>query len=434
MLRFLHTRCAAARHRLGALAALVLVLTAVALPAAGQQQPSPQRIVAVVNDESITAYDVEQRVKLIIGPNQPPPPDQMRRLTTQVLRGMIDERLQLQEAKRLGISVEPEEIADAVARIEQQNKIPPGHLKDALKAQGLSYDSFEEQARAAIVWPKVVRRRAARLVVVNEDEIDDALARIKENADKPSHLVSQIFLSVDSPQDEAEVRANAERLYGQLGNGTPFTTLASQFSQDSSAASGGDIGWVQPGQLPPEVDQALAKMPVGSVSQPIRAAEGYYIVALRDRREPRVTAQDDLKVSLNQVFLPIAPGAGADERDSQMELAKTISETVNGCDDMDKLAKEMESPESGSMGTIRTGDLSADMRKVVANLEVGQASQPFPVDGGVRILMVCERESPVANLPSRQEVQRLLAEQKMELQSRRFLRDLRQSAFVDIRA
>jgi peptidyl-prolyl cis-trans isomerase SurA len=425
-------RATAALRRCRLLLVLVLPLAAGALPAAGQQ--TNQRIVAVVNDESITAYDVAQRVKLVIGPNQQPSPDQMRRLTTQVLRTMIDERLQLQEARRLGISADPDELAAAIAGIERQNNIPAGHLKEALEAQGLSYASFEQQARAAITWPKVVRRRAARLVMVNEDEIDEALERIRENADKPSHLVSQIFLSVDSPQDEAEVRANVERLYAQLGAGAPFTTLARQFSQDSSASSGGDIGWVQPGQLPPEIDQVLEKMPVGAVSQPIRAADGYYIVALRERREPRITSPGDLKVSLDQVFLPIAADAGAEERTGQMELAKTISETVNGCDDMDKLAKEMESPQSGSMGTLRTGDLAPDMRKVVAGLEVGQPSQPFLVDGGVRILMVCERESPVANLPSRQEVQRLLSEQKMELQSRRFLRDLRQSAFVDIRA
>jgi len=86
------------------------------------------------------------------------------------------------------------------------------------------------------------------------------------------------------------------------------------------------------------------------------------------------------------------------------------------------------------MGTFRVGELAGDLRKIVSNLEIGKPSQPFPVDGGLRVVMVCEREEPIANLPSRQDIQRMLAEQKMELQSRRFLRDLRQSAFVDIRA
>ena len=420
------------RLLLGAGTAFACLAAAWVAPAQAQQ--GSQRIVAVINDESITAFDVEQRVRLTLGPDQRPTPDQMRRLTTQVLRSMIDERLQLQEAKRLGIEVFPEELEEAIARVERQNNIPPGRLIETFKAEGLSFASFQEQTKAAIVWPKVVRRRAARLTTVAEDEIDDALARIKENADKPTNLVSQIFLSVDSPQDEAEVRGNIERLYEQLAAGAPFPALAQQFSQDSTAATGGDLGWVEAGQMPPEVEETLSKMPVGAVSQPIRSAEGYHIVALRQRREPRMTAPQDIRVALNQIFLPLAAGAPPAVAASQRELAQTIAETVNGCADMNAVAKEMAAQDSGAMGSFRMGELSADLRKVVSGLAVGQPSQPFPVEGGLRVVMVCERDEPVANLPSRQEIQRQLGEQKMELQSRRFLRDLRQSAFVDIRA
>ena len=410
-----------------------LALASLAMPAQAQQ--GAQRIVAVVNDESITAYDVEQRIKLTLGPGeQRPNPELMRRLATQVLRNMIDERLQMQEAKRLGISVLPEEISDAVGRIERQNNLAPGTLPDTFKAEGLNFNSFEDQAKAAISWPKVVRRRAARLIVVADDEIDEALDRIKENADKPTNLVSQIFLPVDSPQDETEVRANIQRLYEQLTSGTPFPTLAQQYSQDSAAGSGGDLGWVQGGQLAQEVEEALAVMPVGAVSQPIRSAEGYHLVALRQRRAPRITSTDDITVSLTQIFLPVAASARADEVASQRELAQTIAETVNGCADMDAVAKEMASRDSGAMGSFRMGDLAADMRKTVGSLKIGQPSPPFPVEGGLRVVMVCEREEPASNLPNRQEVQRMLSEQKMELQSRRFLRDLRQSAFIDVRA
>lgn len=407
-------------------------------PAAAQQ--NALRIVAVVNDEVISAYDLEQRLRLVIGTaGAPNSPEQMRRLSAQVLRSMIDERLQLQEAKRLGITVSNEEIAEAIGRIERQNNLKPGSLPDVLKAEGLSYASLEAQARAALAWPKVVRRRAARLAVVSEDEVDEALARFRENADKPSHLVSQIFLAVDSPQDEGEVQANINRIAEQLRGGAPFTALAQQFSQDASAREGGNMGWVQVGQLPQELENVLVTMPVGSVSRPIRTAQGYHIVALRERREPRgAAAQADTSVALYQIFLPLADGAGGEDVASQKALAQTIAESVDGCADMDKAAKELASPLSGPMGTVRVGDLAADMRKIVTTLKVGEASAPIPVDGGLRVLMVCERDAPAAaadaNLPSRLEIQRMIGEQKMELQSRRFLRDLRQTAFIDIRA
>lgn len=419
--------------RLIAATLAVLLLTAETFPSAAQDAI---RIVAVVNDEMISGFDLDQRIRLITGGgNLPNSAEQRKRLATQVLRSMIDERLQLQEAKRLNIKVEPKELEEAYARIEQQNNVPPGQLAERLKSEGMNIESLEAQVEAALVWTKVVRRRGARFAIVSDDEIDETLARIKENANKPSHLISQIFLPVDSPQDEAQVLNNAQRLLEELRQGAAFPSLASQFSQDSSARDGGNMGWVQVGQMPPEVDNVLMQMPVGAVSTPIRSAEGYHIVALRDRREPMAAASDDdVQVSLQQILVPIPASARPEEAASQRALAQTLTETINGCEDMDKAAREMGSQASGGTGLLRVGEMAPELRKSVLDLKVGQPSKPLPTEGGVRILMVCERKDPPSNLPSRQDVQRMLTEQKMEMQARRFLRDLRQTAFVDIRA
>lgn len=420
------------------LSRLTIAILAVFL-IAGPTRPSAAqdaiRIVAVVNDELISGYDLDQRVRLVTGGKLPNSAEQRKRLAAQVLRSMIDERLQLQEARRLNIKVDRKEIDEALARIEKQNNIPPGQLPEQLKREGLSIESLETQIEAAIAWAQVVRRRSARLAMVSDDEIDEALERIKENASKPSLLISQIFLPVDSPQDEAQVLNNAERLLDELRQGASFTSLATQFSQDSSARNGGDMGWVNPGQMPPEVDNVLAQMPVGAVSKPIRSAEGYHIVALRDRRAPMSGgSDDDIQVSLRQILVPIPANARPAEVESQRALAQTLSETINGCDDMDKAAREMGAEPSGGTIQLRVGEMAADLRKVVLDLKVGQPSKPLPTEGGVRVLMVCERKDPPSNLPSRQDVFRMLTEQKLELQARRLLRDLRQTAFVDIRA
>lgn len=418
---------------------LALALLALILMTGGSQRSMAQesmRIVAVVNDEMISGYDLDQRIRLLTGGgNLPNSPEQRNRLTAQVLRSMVDERLQLQEAKRLNIRVEPKEINDALSRIEKQNGVPPGGLAERLKSEGMHIETLEAQVEAALAWTQVVRRRGGRFTAVSDDEIDEALARIKANANKPSLLVSQIFLSVDSPQEENQILNNARRLLEELRGGASFPALASQFSQDASARAGGDMGWLQVGQLPDEVEKVLADMPVGAVSLPIRSAEGYHIVAVRDRRAPTGGASDDdVEVSLHQIIVPIPASASPDELASQRELAQTISETVNGCEDMDKVSREMGSTSSGGAGLLRVGEMAAALRKVVLDLKVGQASQPLPFADGLRIIMVCERKDPPSNLPNRQEVQRMLIEQKMEMQARRFLRDLRQTAFVDIRA
>lgn len=393
------------------------------------------RIVAVVNDEMISGYDLDQRVRLLTGGNLPPAQDQRNRLTAQVLRSMVDERLQLQEAKRLNIRVEPKEIDEALARIEKQNDVPPGQLAERLKSEGMNVESLEAQVEAALAWMKVVRRRGGRFAAVNDDEIDETMATIKENSSKPSNLVSQIFLPVDSPQDEAQVLNNANRLLEELRAGAGFGRLAQQFSQDTSAREGGDMGWLKVGQMPQEVESVLAQMPIGAVSKPIRSAEGYHIVAVRDRRAPAgAGSENDIQVSLHQLIVPVPANARPEHVTGQRELAQTISETVNGCADLEKAAKELGSPASGDVGMMRVGEMAAELRKVVLGLKPGQASAPLPTEGGLQILMVCERTDPPSNLPSRQDVQRMLAEQKLELQARRFLRDLRQTAFVDIRA
>lgn len=393
------------------------------------------RIVAVVNDEMISGYDLHQRIRLLTGGNVPSAQDQRNRLTAQVLRSMVDERLQLQEAKRLNIRVEPKEIEEALARIEKQNNIPPGELAERLKSDGLSIESLEAQVEAALAWTKVVRRRGGRFAIVNDDEIDETMATIKENSNKPSNLVSQIFLPVDSPQDEAQVLANANRLLEELRGGAAFGRLAQQFSQDTSAREGGDMGWVQVGQMPHEVEAVLAEMPIGAVSKPVRSAEGYHIVAVRDRRAPAgAGSENDIQVSLHQLIVPVPANARPEHVTGQRELAQTISETVNGCADLDKAAKELGSAASGDVGMMRVGEMAAGLRKVVLGLKPGEASRPLPTEGGLQILMVCERTDPPSNLPSRQDVQRMLTEQKLELQARRLLRDLRQTAFVDIRA
>ncbi len=145
-------------------------------------------------------------------------------------------------------------------------------------------------------------------------------------------------------------------------------------------------------------------------------------------------SSNDVEVSLHQPIVPVPANARPEHVSGQRELAQTISETVNGCDDLDKAAKELGSAASGGVGMMRVGEMAAELRKVVLDLKPGQASRPLPTEGGLQILMVCERKDPPSNLPSRLDVQRMLIEQKMELQARRFLRDLRQTAFVDIRA
>jgi peptidyl-prolyl cis-trans isomerase SurA len=407
-----------------------LSLTAVLLAALGSAGAQSLRIAAVVNEDVISVYDVNERIRLIMfSTNIHDTPESRRQIGPQVVRALVDERLEMQEAKRLNISIEQSEYEDALHRLEAQNHLPPGKLPEYLKSNGINPSTLEEQIRASLTWSRVVRRRAANYATVTPDEINEEMARVTANMSKPSNLIAEIFLAVDAPEDEETVHANIERLRDQLHAGAGFIPLARQFSQSATAQQGGDLGWVPDGQLDPEIDEAIAHLRPGDLSEPIRTTGGYYLILLRDHRAAPAAGQTRVKVA--RLMLPVASAAA--ER-TAVEAARRIAQSAKSCEDFARVAQQVSPTAVMSSGVAALSDMAPDLRNVVSGLSVGHASEPLPGPGGIQVLMVCERhDGEGAKPPSREEVERVLQGEKLEQFARRLLRDLRQTAFVDIR-
>lgn len=407
-----------------------MALAAGFLAALGSAGAQSLRIAAVVNDDVISVYDVNERMRLIMfSSGIKDTPESRRQLGPQIVRALVDERLEMQEAKRLNISIEQSEYDDAFSRLEQQNRLAPGKLPEYLTANGINPATLESQIRASLTWARVVRRRAANFANVTPDEVSEALARITENMNKPSNLLAEIFLAVDAPEDEATVRANIERLRDQLHAGAGFIPVARQFSQSASAPQGGDLGWVPEGQLDAEIDEAVARLQPGQLSEPIRTTGGYYLILLRDHRA--APAAGETRVKVTRLMIPI-PNAAAER--AAVDAAHRIAQTARGCEDFTRAAQQIAPNAVMSSGEANLADMAPDLRHVVGGLAVGQASDPLPAPGGTQVLMVCERhDGESAKPPSREEVERMLQGEKLEQFARRLIRDLRQTAFVDIR-
>ena len=157
-------------------------------------------------------------------------------------------------------------------------------LEKMLASQGVPRSTLESQIRSTIAWGKLVQRRLRPSIEIGQEEIDQVIQRIQANAGKPEYLAAEIFLAVDAPEREDDVRRLADRLYEQIGQGASFPAVARQFSQSAGAANGGDLGWVQQGQLPEELDSALRQLRPGQATRPIRSITGYHILMLRDER------------------------------------------------------------------------------------------------------------------------------------------------------
>jgi peptidyl-prolyl cis-trans isomerase SurA len=413
--------------------------------AAGPQSPGAQqpagaiaetRIAAVVNDEVISVADVTSRMKMVmLSSNLPDTPETRQRIAGQVLRTIVDEKLQMQEAKRQNITATDDEIKKAVAQLAKQNNMPPEQLEQILKANGIERSALIDQLTASIVWTKLVRRLVSQTNVVSDEEIDYALKRAEETVNEPQSRVAEIFLAVDNPQQEDEVKRLAERLTEQMKQGARFSAIAQQFSQSATAAVGGDIGWVRPDQLSPELGKTVAQMKPGELSPPIRTAAGYYLLLVLDRRSGRSGGTEDNLLHLVQIVFPLPAQPTDAMRRAAITEAQSAKAAAKNCEDLLKIGKEKGSPQLSSEGRIRSDQISPAMRSLVLALEPGQASQPIVQKNGVGVIMTCEKPAPppTATVPTREEISESLMRQRLDALARRYMRDLRRTAFVDVR-
>jgi peptidyl-prolyl cis-trans isomerase SurA len=395
-------------------------------------------IAAVVNDDVISVYDLAERMRLVmLSSNIADTPEARQRIGAQVLRGLIDEKLQLQEAKRQGVTASEAEIKKAFEQIEKQNNMRPGQLDEFLKSRGIDRNTLIQQITATLVWGKLVRRLAAQTVTVSDEEIDEAMKRVKEHAKEPESRVAEIFLAVDNPAQDEEVRRLAEKLIEQMRAGARFSAIAQQFSQSATAAVGGDMGWVRPDQLAPELGKVVANLKPGELSPPIRTGAGYYLLLVLERRNGAGGgggSAEEPVYDIVQVVFPVAASAGEAARRTAIAEAENVRKTAKSCAEMLRIGKE-KSPQLSSEGKVRLSQISPALRGIIGKLGEGEASQPIVQKNGVGVIMVCGKgEANTAAGPvTRDEVAEALVRQRLDTVARRYMRDLHRLAYVDVR-
>jgi peptidyl-prolyl cis-trans isomerase SurA len=391
-------------------------------------------IAAVVNDEIVSAYDVKLRQDIILkSAGIEATPEARRRNRAQALRSLINEKLQMQEAKRLNITVSASDLDRAKRQIEKNNKLQVGTFSKFMRDRGMPEAAVIAQMRSEIAWGTVLRQRVNPKIQITDEEVAEISARFAKVEGLLERQIAEIFLPVNSPGQEADVARTAQRLIDQMRNGARFTAIARQFSQSNTAKNGGVIGWVLEGQLAPELEEVLSKTKPGQTTVPVRTPEGYYILFLRALRRVGVADPMQAKVSLKQIALPLAKAAPQNVVQSQFNKATNYASSLRGCDDIDRVAKEVKTSGSGSLGTLKVSDLPAKFRNIVGGLQIGQASAPVRTDQGFHVLMVCERIEAEVYRPTAKAIGQSLGEQRLGMMARRYMRDLRRTAVIDLR-
>lgn len=419
------------RYRIGwrpgllALLAVALFALAATGPAAAQ---NTLRAAAVVNDEVISMLDLTMRTRLaLLSAGIEPNRENFERMQPQVLRTLIDERLQAQEAQRLDIIAEEGQVQAAFDNLARQNRMTRQAFLDFLQRNSVLPTVMLDQIRASLAWRNVVNRRLRPDVDISDDEVDEMVARITNASGGEQFRVYEIFLAIDNVVQEQEVMATAQKLVEQLRAGAQFPAVARQVSQSPTASVGGDLGWVSLGQLPEEVADTVSQMRPGNLSPPIQTFGGIYIIALRDRRQRNV---GEATVDLKQVLFALPAGASESAVQDALANAQQARDLIQNCTDAELLAQQVGSEGSGDLGNVKVGDLPAQLQDILDKLPVGKPSEPVRLSGGVGVLVVCGRDDGTID---RNQVYERLIQQRLGLLARRYLRDLRRQANVDIR-
>lgn len=418
-------------------------------PAEPQGNPDDSNsIVATVNDQSISDYEVRQRVALYLatsGINQQLTPEQKKRIRSQILESLEAEKIQLQEAVKKKITVSPVEVDKRINAMMTDNKFDIKQLRETLIKAGASEDALRAQITASIAWMKTVQDEYGDRVNITPDMVDAEMARHAEGANKPHYRVLEIFLPVENPEQDAKVKKDAEGIILQLRQGAPFAMVARQFSQHPTAATNGDMGWINDGQLAPELNDALRKLEVGGMTDPIRSTGGYYILALRERQEPMGTKIDTAPkgptgpagtLPLARLLFPVDPRAPKAELDNIMGVANQITQRFQGCPALEDIHKQLKGTIYMDLGNAKLEELSPQIQKAMANTGPGEAAQPFMSEAGIELIARCDKRPEIKTayvMPTRQQVEDQLFQNQISALARRYLRDLKRAANIQVR-
>lgn len=402
-------------------------------------------VAAIVNDTVISQYDLRQRVALFLATTgAKPTKENMDRIHDQVLKQLETERLELLEAQKNNITVSGSEVDKAISNITSDNNMTLDQLKGMLEQQGVNIATLRSQIATQIAWSKTVQGTYGDQINITPEDVDAELKNVAATANRAHYQVAEIFQSVDNPDQDSKVLKDMQELHDEIQQGAPFQAVARQFSQNPTAAEGGDLGWMADGQLPKELNNVLRTMEPGNVSPPIRGPGGYYILFLRGKQAPAGTKVPEQQANVNpdgalplaRILLPIGDKPDKTLVDHAMQAAEMIRQHIDGCEGLDQLTKKIPGSVYMNLGTMKVTDLSPQIQGALAQTHPGDVAAPFQSPAGIELIVRCDKALPqitAFHMPTKDDIEQQLFEEQMSVLARRYLRDLRREADVETR-
>ncbi len=420
---------------------LAAVLALILLPASAKIVEEIDHIVAVVNDDVITATELARELRLIKSQLQRRqtrlPPDAV--LRRQVLDKLIMEQLQLQEAARIGIRIDDETVNRVIARIARENNLTLEQFRQVLVREGFDFAEYRRQIRNNLTIAQLRKQRVESQVKVSQREVENYLINQANRAghDDEYHLAHILIALPEaaSPQQIANARMKAEAILGRLREGADFTQTAIAESNAPDALQGGDLGWRKPGQLPTLFADKVRDLQPGQISDVIRSPAGFHIVKLIDKRSNQ--SRHVVQQTLARHIL-IKPDEMTSSEAAHAELLRIRQRLENGAD-FGEIARAVSddtgsAARGGSLGWVNPGTMVPRFEEEMNRLQPGQISEPFQTQFGWHIVQVmARRQHDDTEAWERQQARQLIGKRKTDIAMQNWLRELRSTAYVEYR-
>ncbi len=419
----------------------VLLVCLLLVSVSAQAEPRVlDRVIAVVGEEALMQSELDLRLQQVRAQISErgvrlPPEDVLRQ---QVLERLILDTIQLQLARQGGLRIDEQTLSATINRIAQQNQMTLPQFRDAVEADGLAFSLFREQIREEMLISQVRQRRVADRIQVSEQEVDAYLASPEAMEQEGREFrVAHILISLPegpSPEQVAKARADADALMQRLRTGEDFAELAVSASAGDQAFSGGDLGWRSALSLPSIFADQVVRMSAGELAGPIRSPSGFHLIKLVETRggAQHVILQTQAR------HLLLSPNALRDESATREKINQLHQRALAG-ESLAELARQYSDDRAsrqsgGSLGWVSPGQMVPSFEAAMQSLQPGEISEPIQTQFGWHLIEVeGYREADMTDRLRRQQVQQLLAERRFEEEVQNWLREIRDSTWVEIR-
>ncbi len=406
----------------------------------GRQAGVIDSVIAVVNDDVITRYELDERMRMIVSQlkkqNIPLPASDV--LERQLLERMIMDKLQVQFADESGIRVDDTQLNLAITRIAQQNGFASlSDFRAKLESDGVDYRQFREEIRNEIIFTRLREREVESKIVISDSEVDNYLANKARlgSAGEEFHL-AHIMVLVPEQASAAriqEARDRAEQALAQLGGGADFAQVAASFSDASDGLKGGDLGWRTGNQIPPLFMNELGTLEPGSTSEILRSPNGFHILKLIEKRNenaPVVITQTHARHILIKTSELVSE---SEARNRIMEIKQRIEVGADFAEQARRYSQDGSAQQGGDLDWLSPGQTVPEFENAMDKLqpnEIGAVQSQF----GWHLIQVMERRNTdVSEQQRRQQARVAIGTFKSDEQYQDWQRQLRDRAFIEYR-